>query len=152
MRSDDLADFECFIARPVSLLGDRWTLVVLRDAFLGVRRFEDFQTSLGISRSLLADRLSRLVEAGILRKEPYRDAIRTRDEYRLTEKGLDLYPVITALRTWGQRYMGEGVPELSFLHKGCGGETVQRTQCDCCGESLGARDVEVEPMAQHAGR
>lgn len=143
MRSDDLADFECFIARPIALLGDRWTLIVLRDAFLGIRRFEDFQESLGISRSLLADRLGRLVEAGILRKEPYRDAIRTREHYRLTEKGLDLYPVITALRTWGQQYMGEGVPELSYRHKGCGGETAQTVRCEDCGEEIGARDVEV---------
>ena len=146
MRSQDLADFECYVARPVSILGDRWTLVVLRDAFLGVRRFDDFQESLGVSRSLLADRLGKLVDAGILRKEPYRDAIRTREEYRLTEKGLDLYPVVTAIRTWGQQYMGDDVPDLSYRHKGCGGEAVQHVECERCGEELGARDIEVTPV------
>ncbi|HYQ13202.1 MAG TPA: helix-turn-helix domain-containing protein, partial [Solirubrobacterales bacterium] len=101
MRAAQLAEENCSIARPASLLGDRWTLVILRQAFSGIKRYEDFQTSLGISRSLLSDRLGKLVDAGILRREPYKDAIRTRERYRLTEMGLDLYPVLMALREWG---------------------------------------------------
>ena len=103
MRAAQLAEENCSIARPASLLGDRWTLVILRQAFSGIKRYEDFQTSLGISRSLLSDRLGKLVDAGILRREPYKDAIRTRERYRLTDKGLDLYPVLMALREWGDR-------------------------------------------------
>src|SRR6187401_2023249 len=87
VRLADFAEEPCNVARPIALVGEGWTLLVLRQAFLGIRRFEDFQTSLGISRSLLADRLRKLVDAGILRREPYRDAVRTRERYRLTEKG-----------------------------------------------------------------
>src|SRR5215470_10083275 len=105
MRSAELAEENCSIARPAALLGDRWTLVILRQAFNGVKRFEDFQQSLGISRSLLSERLGRLVDAGVLRREPYKDDVRTRDRYRLTRMGLDLYPVLIALRDWGDRYM-----------------------------------------------
>ena len=112
MRAAQLAEENCSIARPASLLGDRWTLVILRQAFSGIKRYEDFQASLGISRSLLSDRLGKLVDAGILRREPYKDAIRTRERYRLTDKGLDLYPVLMALREWGDRYMAEDGPPL----------------------------------------
>jgi DNA-binding HxlR family transcriptional regulator len=120
MRAAQLAEENCSIARPASLLGDRWTLVILRQAFSGIKRYEDFQASLGISRSLLSDRLGKLVEAGILRREPYKDAIRTRERYRLTDKGLDLYPVLMALREWGDRYMAEDGPPLKVRHRGCG--------------------------------
>src|ERR1700761_1628778 len=83
MRYDALADEPCSILRPLALLGDRWTLVVLRQAFAGLRRFEDFHASLGVSRAVLAERLSRLVDAGVLERRAYRDAQRTRHEYRL---------------------------------------------------------------------
>src|SRR4029450_2230644 len=91
MRAEELAEQDCSIARPASLLGDRWTLVILRQSFNGIKRFEDFQETLGISRSLLPEGLTRLVEPGFLRREPYKDSVRTRDRYRLTEMGLDLY-------------------------------------------------------------
>jgi DNA-binding HxlR family transcriptional regulator len=96
-------DQPCNVARPIALLGEGWTLLVLRQAFLGTRRFDDFQRSLGISRSLLTERLRKLVDAGILR-QPYRDAVRTRDQYRLTEKGLDPYPALMALRAWSDKH------------------------------------------------
>ena len=145
MRAAELAEQQCSIARPAALLGDRWTLVILRQAFSRVRRFDDFQRSLGISRSLLADRLGKLVDAGILRREPYKDEIRTREEYRLTEKGLDLYPVLMALREWGDRYMAEGGPPLEIRHRGCGGHPTLELRCSVCGEEVGARDAEALP-------
>src|SRR4051795_9963706 len=105
MRATEIAEQRCSIAKPAALLGDRWTLVILRQAFNGVKRFEDFQQSLGISRSLLSERLRGVVARGVLRREPYKDDVRTRDRYRLTEMGLDLYPVLIALRDWGDRYL-----------------------------------------------
>jgi DNA-binding HxlR family transcriptional regulator len=145
MRAADIAEERCSIARPAALLGDRWTLVILRQAFSGVKRFEDFQSSLDISRSLLSERLGRLVNAGVLRREPYKDAVRTRDRYRLTEMGLDLYPVLMALREWGDRYMAEEGPPVQIRHKGCGGEPTLELRCSECGEEVGARDAEAVP-------
>jgi DNA-binding HxlR family transcriptional regulator len=145
MRASEIAEQNCSIARPAALLGDRWTLVILRQAFNGVKRFEDFQSSLAISRSLLAERLGRLVDAGVLRREPYKDSVRTRDRYRLTEMGLDLYPVLMALREWGDRYLAEDGPPLEIRHKGCGGEPTLELRCSACGEAVGARDAEARP-------
>ena len=146
MRATEIADLEFSLARPAAVLGDRWTLVIIRQAFNGVKRFEDFQTSLGISRSLLSDRLGRLVDAGVLRREPFKDSVRTRDRYRLTEMGLDLYPVLMAIRDWGDRHLAdEGCPPVVVRHKGCGGEPTLELRCDRCGEEIGARDAEALP-------
>lgn len=135
------------MAKPAALLGDRWTLVILRQAFNGTKRFEDFQKSLGISRSLLSDRLGRLVDAGVLRREPYKDDVRTRDRYRLTDMGLDLYPVLIALRDWGDRYLEADCPPVKISHKDCGGEPTLELRCSECGEEVGARDAEAIPSA-----
>jgi DNA-binding HxlR family transcriptional regulator len=144
MRASEIAEQRCSIARPAALLGDRWTLVILRQAFNGVKRFEDFQETLGISRSLLSERLTRLVDAGILRREPYKDSVRTRDRYRLTQMGLDLYPVLMALREWGDRYLAaEDYAPLDIRHRDCGGEPTLELRCSKCGEEVGARDAEV---------
>jgi DNA-binding HxlR family transcriptional regulator len=143
MKAAEIAEQRCSIARPAALLGDRWTLVILRQAFNGVKRFEDFQESLGISRSLLSERLGRLVEAGVLRREPYKDSVRTRDRYRLTQMGLDLYPVLMALRQWGDRYLADDYPPLDIRHRDCGGEPTLELRCSKCGEEVGARDGEV---------
>ncbi|MGA8219091.1 MAG: helix-turn-helix domain-containing protein [Solirubrobacterales bacterium] len=145
MRASDLAEERCSIARPAALLGDRWTLVILRQAFNGIKRFEDFQSTLGISRSLLSERLGRLVDAGVLRREPYKDAVRTRDRYRLTEMGLDLYPVLMALREWGDRYMAEDGPPIEIRHRDCGGEPTLGLRCSECGEEVDARAAEAIP-------
>ena len=144
MRFQDLADQPCSITRPLTVLGDRWTFVIVKQAFAGVRRFEDFQASLGISRGRLADRLDRLVEHEILRREPYRDG-RTRHEYRLTEKGLDLYPILIAFRDWGDTYMAPDGPPVHYRHTDCGGEAHTHVACDTCGEALSARDVTPAP-------
>jgi DNA-binding HxlR family transcriptional regulator len=145
MRVSDYADVPCSIARPAALLGDGWTLLVLRQAFLGQRRFDEMQRSLDISRALLTDRLDRLVEAGILRREPYRETGRTRRQYRLTEKGLDLYPVLMALRTWADRHQSPDGPFVTYRHRECGGETELVHRCSACGEELTAREVTPEP-------
>ena len=143
MRAAEIAEQRCSIARPAALLGDRWTLVILRQAFNGVKRFEDFQESLGISRSLLSERLGRLVEAGVLRREPYKDSVRTRDRYRLTQMGFDLYPVLMALRQWGDRYLADDYPPADIRHRACGGEPLLELRCSKCAEEVGARDAEV---------
>ncbi len=146
MRVSEIANERCSIAKPVSLLGDRWTLMVLRQAFLGHCRFEDFHASLGCSRSVLADRLRLLTEEGIFEKVSYKDTVRTRAEYRLTEKGLDLYPVLMALRTWGDQYMAPEGPPVGYRHRGCGGAAVVTHHCERCHEPLSARDVEVRRL------
>ncbi len=145
MRVADFADAPCSIARPAALLGDGWTLLVLRQAFMGQRRFDELQASLDVSRALLADRLHKLVEAGILRREPYRDGGRTREQYRLTDKGLDLYPVLMALRTWADRHQSPAGPFVVYRHDECGGLTEVVHRCAGCGEELTARDVRPEP-------
>jgi DNA-binding HxlR family transcriptional regulator len=139
----------CSIARTLEVIGDRWTLLVIRDAFLGVRRFEDFQQSLGVARNVLTDRLNRLVDEGILRRRLYQERPE-RYEYRLTRKGVDLWPVIMTTMKWGDRYLyPEGKPRL-ILHKDCGGEIDERLHCSKCGAELGPTDIYVEagPAAQ----
>src|SRR3954462_3449695 len=93
----------CSAARALEIVGERWTLLILRDALLGIRRFDDFQASLGIARNVLADRLGRLVEAGVLERRPYCERP-LRHEYRLTAKSRDLWPVVHALVSWGDRH------------------------------------------------
>ncbi len=132
---------QCSVARALSVIGDRWTLLVLRDAFLRTRRFEDFQRQLGVTRHLLADRLKKLVAAGILEKVRYQEKP-ARFEYRLTEKGRDLYPVIVALLRWGDRWMaGEAGPPLALLHQPCGHRMHPTLVCPDCGERIHPRDV-----------
>lgn len=142
MKWDDLAAEPCSVARSVAVIGDRWTLLILRDCFLGVRRFEAFQSRLGISRTIIADRLKLLVDEGVLSKSPYQDHP-ARFEYRLTPKGLDLYPVIMAVVAWGDRhYAGEAGPPVLHRHKACGCDFRPVMTCSECGEPVGARDVE----------
>jgi DNA-binding HxlR family transcriptional regulator len=143
MRASEIGEQQCSIARPAALLGDRWTLLILRQSFNGVKRFEDFQETLEISRSLLSERLGRLVDAGVLRREPYKDSVRTRDHYRLTEMGLELYPVLMALRRWGDRYLADDFPPADIRHRDCGGTPTLELRCDKCGEEVGPRDAEV---------
>jgi len=144
---DSLDREPCPVARTVAVIGDRWTLLVLRDCFLGVRRFEAFQERLGISRTIIADRLHALVEAGVLRREPYQERP-MRYEYRLTQKGLDLYPVLVSMVQWGKTHgpPGAGLP-FELRHKGCGQPFVPALTCECCGDMVGARDVEALPSA-----
>ncbi len=137
-------DQACSVARALELIGERWTLLIVRDAFLGVRRFDDFQRSLGVSRGILTDRLARLIEAGILERRLYHERP-PRYEYRLTEKGRDLWPATVALAKWGDRYLAEDGPPRLFLHRGCGGELTERLTCSKCGAGLTVHDIETKP-------
>lgn len=143
MKWSELAAENCSVARTVAVIGDRWTLMLLRDCFLGVRRFEDFERRLGISRSIVADRLKRLVDEGVLRKDAYQDRP-VRHEYRLTDKGLALHPVMMAIVHWGDvHYAGETGPPLLHRHRACGCDFAPVQICSECGEPVAARDVEV---------
>ncbi|MBL8554908.1 MAG: helix-turn-helix transcriptional regulator [Phenylobacterium sp.] len=145
MRWTDLAEQDCSVARTVAVIGDRWTLMILRDLFLGVRRFEDFERRLGISRSIIAERLKTLVDEGVLRREAYQDRP-VRHEYRLTDKGLALHPVVMAIVRWGDVHCaGEAGPPLIHRHKACGCDFHVVQTCSECGEAVAARDVEVRP-------
>jgi DNA-binding HxlR family transcriptional regulator len=138
-------DQNCSIARSLEVLGDRWTILVMRDAFMRVRRFEDFQRNLGVARNVLTDRLSRLVDEGILERVLYQERP-ARFEYRLTEKGLDLWPIMMALLQWGDRhYPAEGGAPRLIRHRECGGAITRHLTCDKCGAELGPRDVYAEP-------
>jgi DNA-binding HxlR family transcriptional regulator len=138
-------DQNCSVARALGVLGDRWTLLVIRDAFFGVRRFDDFQRRLGVARNVLSDRLQRLVDEGLLERRRYQERPE-RFEYRLSEKGIDLWPAIITLMKWGDRYYAppEG-PPVVVRHKDCGGEVTPLLDCAACGASLSARDVYAEP-------
>lgn len=144
MRWEELDQEPCSVARTLSVIGDRWTLIVLRDCFLGVRRFEHFEKRLGITRHVLTDRLKKLVQNEVLVKVPYQEKP-LREEYRLTEKGLALHPVIMSLVHWGNTYMADerGAP-LVHIHKGCGHRMAPVTTCSHCAEPISARDVRVE--------
>jgi len=141
----------CSIARALEAVGDRWTMLVIRDAFQGVRRFDDFQERLGVARNVLSDRLSRLVDEGILEKRLYQARPR-RFEYRLTPKGIDLFPALISLMKWGDRHAPDpGGPPMVVLHKGCGGKVDERLLCDRCGEPVTALNSEARPRAPIAG-
>jgi DNA-binding HxlR family transcriptional regulator len=122
--SETHATRPCPIGRAGDLLGDRWTLLILRDANSGITRFDDFRSNLGIADNILAARLRHLIEAGLLVKVPYRDGNRTRQEYRLTQAGADFLPVLRALAQWGTRHTEPTTPTepMRMLHAGCGGE------------------------------
>ncbi|QBE62023.1 winged helix-turn-helix transcriptional regulator [Pseudoduganella lutea] len=141
----------CPVARGVDLVGDRWALLIVRDAFDGVRRFGDFQRNLGVARNILADRLRMLVDAGILASQPASDGS-AYQEYVLTPKGDDLFPVIVALRRWGERHLfaaGEAHSVLVRRDTGeAAGDLALRT---AGGEQLSASDVYVKKVADGPG-
>lgn len=145
MRKASFADMNCSIAQALEIVGEWWTLLILRDVFLGVRRFDDFVERLGISRNVLTDRLDKLVGAGVLERHPY-DEARGRYDYVLTDKGRDLWPVLTTLREWGDRWiLGDGNEPIVLEHRSCGAVTHLRPTCDHCGEPLDARSVVARP-------
>ena len=143
----DYDSANCAIGATVAIIGERSTFLVLREAFNGVRRFDDMRRRTGIPRQVLSDRLARLVREGLLRKVPYQDSgQRARWEYRLTGKGLDLYPVLVALMEWGDRHaLGPDGPQVMLRHRDCG-EPV-RLQLSCrAGHTLeSAREVTPVP-------
>src|SRR5262249_32612131 len=126
----------CSIARSLELVGERWTLLVVREIFHGRRKFSEMQRSLGVARNVLTDRLQGMVDEGILERRPYSERPE-RYEYFLTEKGLDLWPVMIALMHWGDKYEARpGGPPSIVVHKECGGEIDDRRICTKCGKHL----------------
>ncbi|MCH7336382.1 helix-turn-helix domain-containing protein [Acinetobacter sp. NIPH 2699] len=142
MKWRELGEMNCPIARTLSIFGDRWTLLIIRNAFMKTRRFDDFQNQLGITRHLLTERINRLVENNIFEKVLYHEAPK-RYEYRLTEKGLALYPILVTMSGWGNLWQNENkeFQELRYLHKSCGNVTKPALRCDCCGEEIDARQM-----------
>ena len=137
----------CTIGRTMAILGERWTFVVIREVFNGVRRFDDMRRRTAIPRQVLTDRLAVLIDHGLLRKEPYQvPGERARHEYRLTQKGLDLYPVMVAIAQWGNRYLAdpEG-PPVEFVHRDCGGLMTVVATCAAGHQVDDVRRIEPQP-------
>ncbi len=138
----------CSIQRTLDVIGEKWTLLVLRDAFNGVRRFDQLRDHVGVSDAILSDRLRKLVAAGVLETRPYREpGHRTRNEYRLTAKGFDLYPVMISLLQWGDRYCaGPDGPPLEVRHRDCDAPLAAVVQC-AAGHHLGSpREATAAPV------
>jgi DNA-binding HxlR family transcriptional regulator len=133
-------DMHCSVAQCLEVVGEWWSLLILRDVFLGVSRFDQFEQRLGISRNVLTQRLTSLVEAGVLVKVPYSERP-PRFDYRLTDKGRDLWPVLTTMRQWGDTYAAPDGPPLQVSHKGCGQISDAVLTCSTCGQRMGAGDV-----------
>jgi DNA-binding HxlR family transcriptional regulator len=140
---------DCSVAQCLEVVGEWWSMLIVRDAFLGVTRFDDFQSRLGISRNILHQRLNRLVDSGVLHRVPYSEHP-PRHDYKLTDKGRDLWPVLTAMRQWGDRYAAPAGPPLRIRHKACGAFTEAVLVCGSCGETLKPRDVEAVTSPGHA--
>ncbi len=134
----------CSVAQCLEVVGEWWSMLILRDAFLGVTRFDQFQERLGISRNILNQRLAGLVGAGVLAKVPYSDHP-PRYDYRLTDKGRDLWPVLTAMRQWGDKYEAPDGPPVKVIHKNCGQASDAVLVCSSCGELVGPRDMRAAP-------
>ena len=148
----------CSVAQCLEVAGEWWSMLILRDVFLGVTRFDDFHERLGISRNILNQRLNHLVETDVLEKVRYSDHP-PRYDYRLTAMGRDLWPVLTAMRQWGDRYAAPEGPPVQVLHQGCGEIADAVLVCATCGEPIGPRDVRavsgpgaIEPLVETARR
>jgi DNA-binding HxlR family transcriptional regulator len=145
MRHTDISEgVPCSVARSWSVLGERWTMLVLRECFNRTRRFEDFQSHLGIARNVLTDRLGTLVDEEILERRQYQERP-PRFEYRLTEKGLDLYPLLVAVMKWGDKWKSDGKAPVRLVHNVCDHDADPKFVCSHCGEELAAREVRAEP-------
>ena len=144
MERKSLAGLHCSVAQCLEVVGDWWTLLIVRDAFFGVRRFDEFQERLGISRNVLNQRLIRLVGQDVLTKVPY-SRRPPRYDYCLTEKGRDLWPILNAMRQWGDTYAAPDGPPLELVHKTCGHVTEAVLTCSRCGERMSAGDVRSVP-------
>lgn len=132
--------YECSVAKAVEVVGERWSVLILREAFLGVRRFDHMQRDLGIARNILSDRLGKLVGHGILERRQYSERP-ARFEYRLTEAGRDLYPVIVTLMAWGDKHLAPGGPPVTLVHEPCGHEMTPALACPHCSGEVTARNV-----------
>jgi DNA-binding HxlR family transcriptional regulator len=145
MQHAPLSEWNCSVARTLDVVGEWWTLLILRDAFRGTRRFEDFQGSLGVARSVLTARLRKLTDAGVLDKHRYSEHP-PRSEYRLTAKGEALFGVVTALLTWGDQYApGPSGPPWELVHDPCGQVMHPALRCPHCGGGVDAGNTRTVP-------
>jgi DNA-binding HxlR family transcriptional regulator len=144
---DSYSAENCSVKRALDVVGEKWTLLVLREAFYGARRFEEFQAYVGCARNLLSERLNTLVEAGVMRRVPYREpGQRERHEYCLTDKGLDLLPAVIALMQWGDRWKADPAgPPVEITHRECGNVVELALRCSHDHVALTARDVRPRP-------
>jgi DNA-binding HxlR family transcriptional regulator len=141
MRWADLGDSRCSIARALSVVGDRWTLLLLREVFLGSRRFEEFRENTGAARHIVSERLQHLVDHGVLDRTRYQDRP-PRFAYTPTAKGLDLYPVILSLLAWGDEWMlDDETPSLTTIHERCGASVKPELRCSYCSKRLTAGET-----------
>ena len=147
-RSATLSSFDgldCSVARSLEHIGERWTFLILRDAFYGIRRFDDFQESLGIARNILTKRLAKLVDTGIMRKEQYQEHP-PRHEYRLTEKGRDLVPLLTSLLAWGDKWETPDEPPVRLIHTDCDNVMHAVAVCSECRDEIDAFNLRTDPI------
>ncbi|WP_069172935.1 winged helix-turn-helix transcriptional regulator [Streptomyces griseus] len=140
----DYATQQCSIARALEVIGERWTLLVVRDAFYGVRRYNDFLGHLGIPRAVLAARLQSLTDAGVLARRRYQESP-PRDEYVLTDSGRALWPTLRSLGLWGREHVEGTVPMRIFVHAPCGTELGAYGECPACATGVPLEDVEMRP-------
>lgn len=145
MDRTDYSDWNCSVARTLDLVGDRWTILILREAFFGVRRFDALQRNLGIARNVLADRLGKLVANGIMERRRYQERP-ARHEYRLTERGHGLYAPLVALMRWGDEYLAEPEgPPVVLHHLTCDHDATPVMSCSHCRAELDPHDVRATP-------
>ena len=141
MRRASFEDMNCSIAQSLEVIGEWWTLLILRDSFFGVTRFDDFQERLGVARNVLAARLDTLVDAGVMQRRVY-DEARDRADYVLTDKGRALWPVLVAIRQWGDQWiLGRDAAPIEMLHRRCGNRSHAELVCSACGEPLELDDI-----------
>ncbi|MEM6496856.1 MAG: helix-turn-helix domain-containing protein [Pseudomonadota bacterium] len=138
----ELSSRTCTIARAAALVGDEWTIMILREMFLGNRRFDDFLRQTGMSSHLLSQRLKKLEAEGIISRTAYSQHP-PRFEYRLTEMGRDLWPLIICLKQWGDSWLSDGRPPVKLVHTSCGAVTTPMMTCSECGEPIDARSTAV---------
>ena len=146
MQRKSFAEMDCSVAQCLEVVGEWWSMLIVRDSFLGVTRFEEFQRRLGIARNILQQRLTKLVDAGILVRVPYSEHP-PRFDYRLTDKGRALWPVMTAMRQWGDEFAAPSGTPIEVTHVACGSAAPAVLVCGSCGEPLGPKDVRVTPGA-----
>ena len=146
MQRTQLESLNCSVARSLDVIGEWWTLMIIRDVFMGLHRFEQIRESLGISRKVLSDRLKTLVEHGVLKKIPIEKGF---EEYRLTLKGVELHDVLVVMRQWGDKWESPKGPPIELVHD-CGHVTTARLMCDCCGEEVSAINVTVQTGPGHS--
>jgi DNA-binding HxlR family transcriptional regulator len=145
MKRASFEDMNCSIARSLEIIGEWWTPLILREAFFGITRFEDFQERLGIARNILAKRLEALTEAGILERRVY-DERRDRADYVLTRMGRALWPVMVTIRQWGDKWVtGKGNEPVQILHTACGKRSTVHLACDHCREKIDPREMQLVP-------